>query len=142
MAALSKPFVLLGLLGVVVATWVDPAVLNDCPGYKAENVLSDGSTLTADLSLDGEPCNVFGADIQQLKLEVTHETGPSSVLVVPLKSTDSGYGQTPEYTSRSPTQRWNGIKSPSRWYPVHLERQPSRTKSASITPLTPSLSRS
>jgi alpha-glucosidase len=79
MATLSKTLALLGLLGVVAATWVDPTVLDACPGYKAGNIQSDGTTLTADLTLAGKACNVFGADIQQLKLEVTYETG-SSVL--------------------------------------------------------------
>lgn len=82
MAVLSKPLAFLGLLGVAAATWVDPAILDACPGYKARNIQSDGSTLTADLSLAGKPCNVFGTDIQQLKLEVTYETGLSSVRVI------------------------------------------------------------
>ena len=75
MAVLSKPLTLLGLLGVATAVWVNPATLDACPGYKAANVKSDGSTLTADLSLAGKACNVFGTDIQQLKLEVAYETG-------------------------------------------------------------------
>jgi alpha-glucosidase len=75
MAILSKSLAFLGLLGFATATWVDPAVLDACPGYKATNVWSDESTLTADLSLAGKACNVFGTDIQQLKLEVTYETG-------------------------------------------------------------------
>lgn len=87
MPLLSKPLALLGLLGVAAATWVDPTVLDACPGYKAGNVQNDGLTLTADLSLAGEACNVFGTDIQQLQLEVTYETGPSSALVVIQRST-------------------------------------------------------
>lgn len=75
MAVLSKPFFLLGLLGVAAATLVDPATLDACPGYKASNVKDDGSTLTADLSLAGTACNVFGSDIQELQLQVTYETG-------------------------------------------------------------------
>ena len=75
MAVLSKPLALLGLLGVAAAAWVDPAVLDDCPGYKAANVEIQGSTLTADLSLAGQACNVFGTDVQELKLQVTYETG-------------------------------------------------------------------
>lgn len=102
MAVLSKPLALLGLLGVTAATWVDPSILDACPGYKAGNVQSDGSTLTADLTLAGKPCNVFGMDIPQLKLEVTYETGLSSPLLIDT-STNDVYGQTPEYTSRSPT---------------------------------------
>ena len=75
MAVLSKPLALLGLLGAAVAVWVDPTTLDACPGYKATNVNSSGSTLTADLSLAGQACNVFGTDVQKLKLEVMYETG-------------------------------------------------------------------
>lgn len=75
MAVLSKSFAFLGLLGLATATWIDPAVLDACPGYKATNVWSSESALTADLTLAGKACNVFGTDIQQLKLEVTYETG-------------------------------------------------------------------
>ena len=75
MAVFSKSFFFLGLLGVAAATWVDPTTLDACPGYKASNVKDDGSTLTADLSLAGKACNVFGSDVQQLKLQVTYETG-------------------------------------------------------------------
>lgn len=82
MAALFKPIAFLGLLGVAAATWVDPATLDACPGYKAVNIQDDGSTLTADLTLAGKACNVFGTDIQQLKLEVAYETGLSSLLAI------------------------------------------------------------
>ncbi|KAF9646605.1 alpha-glucosidase [Thelephora ganbajun] len=74
MAVLSRPLTLLGLLSVATAVWVDLSTLDACPGYKATNVNSYESTLTADLSLAGKACNVFGTDIQQLKLEVTYET--------------------------------------------------------------------
>ncbi|KAI0648521.1 alpha-glucosidase [Trametes meyenii] len=56
------------------ATAADPAVLDACPGYKAQDVFSHGPKLTADLVLAGTPCNVFGTDIEKLKLEVTYET--------------------------------------------------------------------
>lgn len=78
MAVLSKSLTLLGLLGVATAALVDSAVLNACPGYKATNIRDDGSTLTADLSLAGQACNVFGTDIEQLKLQVAYETGTIS----------------------------------------------------------------
>ena len=75
MAVLSKPLTLLGFLGAAAAVWVDPATLDACPGYKAINVESTWPTLTVDLSLAGQACNVFGTDIQELKLQVTYETG-------------------------------------------------------------------
>jgi alpha-glucosidase len=58
----------------VYATWIDPAILDACPGYSASNVTINGSSLTADLTLAGTACNVFGTDITNLKLEVTYET--------------------------------------------------------------------
>ena len=67
---------LLSLLfsGVVLANFTDPTVLDACPGYKASHVFTLGSQLTADLTLAGKPCNVFGPDIEKLKLQVTYET--------------------------------------------------------------------
>jgi alpha-glucosidase len=54
---------------------VDPTVLEACPGYDAVNVTSSGSSLTAELSLRGQACNVFGTDVHTLKLQVDYETG-------------------------------------------------------------------
>ncbi|PSN66558.1 hypothetical protein BS50DRAFT_417386 [Corynespora cassiicola Philippines] len=50
------------------------STLENCPGYSASNVQSEGSRLTADLSLAGTPCNVYGDDIIDLRLEVQYET--------------------------------------------------------------------
>jgi alpha-glucosidase len=49
--------------------------LGSCPGYKASNIEDDGSTFTADLTLAGKPCNVYGRDLVDLKLEVEYQTG-------------------------------------------------------------------
>ena len=49
--------------------------LNDCPGYTASNVQNDGSTVTADLTLAGTACNVYGDDLANLKLLVEYQTG-------------------------------------------------------------------
>lgn len=49
--------------------------LDDCPGYKASNVQNDGSRVTADLTLAGTACNVYGDDLTDLKLEVEYQTG-------------------------------------------------------------------
>jgi alpha-glucosidase len=53
--------------------------LESCPGYKASNVVSTGSTLTADLSLNGPACNVYGTDLTDLKLVVEYQTGMSII---------------------------------------------------------------
>lgn len=46
-----------------------------CPGYKASNVKTSATGLTADLKLAGKACNVYGTDLDNLILEVTYETG-------------------------------------------------------------------
>ncbi len=57
-----------------VAIYVDPKVLDGCPGYRATNVQTRPDGLTAHLVLGGKPCNVFGDDIEQLLLNVDYET--------------------------------------------------------------------
>lgn len=53
----------------------DTPPLSRCPGYKASHIVEDGDTLTADLHLAGEPCNIYGKDIEHLTLKVEYETG-------------------------------------------------------------------
>ncbi|TAQ86034.1 hypothetical protein B7494_g5640 [Chlorociboria aeruginascens] len=45
-----------------------------CPGYIASNVLRTPLGLTADLSLAGTPCNVYGTDIEALSLTVEYQS--------------------------------------------------------------------
>ncbi|EIM82359.1 alpha-glucosidase [Stereum hirsutum FP-91666 SS1] len=72
---LARFLVLSGLFfGFASAEWVDPAVLDACPGYSATNISISGTKLTAGLVLAGTACNVFGNDSQTLSLEVTYET--------------------------------------------------------------------
>lgn len=59
------------LLVVVVAC----VKATPCPGYTAKNVKKTASTLTADLTLAGEGCNIYGADIPELRLEVGYDDG-------------------------------------------------------------------
>ena len=47
---------------------------SDCPGYEASNVVKSDSGLTADLTLAGDACNVYGTDLKDLKLVVEHQT--------------------------------------------------------------------
>jgi alpha-glucosidase len=49
--------------------------LASCPGYKASNVKTTASSLTANLKLAGPACNVYGTDLTDLTLAVTYETG-------------------------------------------------------------------
>jgi alpha-glucosidase len=56
--------------------------LSECPGYKASNVQTSATGLTADLTLAGAPCNTYGTDLEKLRLQVTYETGkPHAKLV-------------------------------------------------------------
>lgn len=70
-------------LAAVSATSIVPRAnssdpLASCPGYKASNVKTTSSSLTADLSLAGPACNVYGDDLKDLTLEVVYETGTSN----------------------------------------------------------------
>ncbi len=49
--------------------------LAKCPGYKASNVQTTASGLTADLTLAGEACNTYGDDLKGLTLTVSYDTG-------------------------------------------------------------------
>ncbi|KAI2625715.1 glycoside hydrolase family 31 protein [Hypoxylon sp. NC1633] len=48
--------------------------LASCPGYTASNVVKTAWGLTADLTLAGEGCNVYGTDLKDLTLEVSYDT--------------------------------------------------------------------
>ncbi|KAI1174868.1 glycoside hydrolase family 31 protein [Nemania sp. FL0916] len=50
---------------------VDPQTV--CPGYTASNVVESPVGLTADLVLAGDPCNVYGTDIEALSLIVEYQ---------------------------------------------------------------------
>ncbi|KAF1957012.1 hypothetical protein CC80DRAFT_53359 [Byssothecium circinans] len=50
------------------------ANITACPGYAASNVVETDSSLTADLTLAGAPCNAYSEDIRDLKLLVEYQT--------------------------------------------------------------------
>ncbi|KAI0521082.1 glycosyl hydrolases family 31-domain-containing protein [Xylaria bambusicola] len=50
------------------------ASIDDCPGYTASNVVESEGKLTADLSLAGTACNIYGTDLTDLKLLVEYQT--------------------------------------------------------------------
>lgn len=50
---------------------VDPQTV--CPGYIASNVHDTGSSVTADLTLAGPACNVYGNDVEHLTLSVEYQ---------------------------------------------------------------------
>jgi alpha-glucosidase len=45
-----------------------------CPGYKASNIRTSAVGMTADLTLAGDACNVFGTDLENLTLSVEYQT--------------------------------------------------------------------
>lgn len=47
--------------------------LDKCPGYKASNVKKTSYGVTADLHLAGPACNVYGKDLDNLKLLIDVE---------------------------------------------------------------------
>ncbi|KAI1765057.1 glycoside hydrolase family 31 protein [Hypoxylon sp. FL1150] len=60
----------------VIPNIIDPEAIDPqsvCPGYKASNVKTTSSGLTADLTLAGEACDVYGYDIQDLLLVVEYQ---------------------------------------------------------------------
>lgn len=77
--ALGVVLMLPSLVAGQYGTYVNPEVLDACPGYNAFNISSSASMLQADLMLAGSPCNVFGHDINHLNLQVVYETGAFSL---------------------------------------------------------------
>ena len=49
--------------------------ISNCPGYTASKVTTTESSLSADLTLAGTACNVYGDDLKDLKLLVEYQTG-------------------------------------------------------------------
>ena len=49
--------------------------MDDCSGYAASNAQQTDSSFTADLTLAGPACNVYGTDLTDLRLEVDYQTG-------------------------------------------------------------------
>ncbi|KAI0204191.1 glycosyl hydrolases family 31-domain-containing protein [Astrocystis sublimbata] len=65
---ISSVFLLASASGALSAS------IYDYPGYTATNVVETSSRLTADLTLAGEACNIYGTDIKDLKLLVEYQT--------------------------------------------------------------------
>jgi alpha-glucosidase len=55
----------------------DPTAANaqgSCPGYRASNVQTSSTGVTAHLTLNGTACNVYGTDVRDLDLTVEYQT--------------------------------------------------------------------
>ncbi|KAI0384220.1 glycoside hydrolase family 31 protein [Hypomontagnella monticulosa] len=60
----------------IIPNIVDPQAIDPqsvCPGYKASNVKTTSNGITADLTLAGDACNVYGTDIESLSLVVEYQ---------------------------------------------------------------------
>ncbi|TVY82073.1 putative alpha/beta-glucosidase agdC [Lachnellula suecica] len=72
------PWLALAVAAVSATAIVPRTISNDplasCPGYKASNVKTTSSSLTADLSLAGTACNAYGDDLKDLTFQVVYET--------------------------------------------------------------------
>lgn len=82
--------------------------LATCPGYRASNIKITSTGLTADLTLAGTACNVYGDDLHDLTLEVTYET--DTRLHVKVQDSASSVYQVPDSVFPRPT-RSNGTTS-------------------------------
>jgi alpha-glucosidase len=58
----------------VPKVYPDYSLLESCPGYSASNVEVTDNSITADLTLAGDPCDAYGTDLEELTLQVTYET--------------------------------------------------------------------
>lgn len=54
--------------------WDHAESLPEWPGYTLNGVIESRHGLTAKLALAGPPCNAFGADIEDLTIQVTYES--------------------------------------------------------------------
>lgn len=102
---MAKPTLLGWLfLGAVAATsssdslgvrdYPSDTPLSSCPGYEASNIQTTSTSLSADLSLAGAACNVYGTDLQDLRLDVTYET--TTRLHVKIQDAANSVYQVPE----------------------------------------------
>jgi hypothetical protein len=70
--------------GAAVARRQAAGNVNDCPGYSVSNLVNTDTGLTAKLTLAGPACNIYGRDVQDLRLLVNYDSGTSIVLLVVL----------------------------------------------------------
>jgi hypothetical protein len=96
-------------VGVIRAASID-----SCPGYAVSNVVQSRGSITADLSLAGPACNVYGTDLDQLKLLVEYQTGKSRRLVTATWWPGANAIQTVVFMSKSTMQPDRSTKCPPR----------------------------
>ncbi|KAL6803531.1 glycoside hydrolase family 31 protein [Trichoderma sp. SZMC 28012] len=92
-----KALLYAGLASAAALFHRDDAVagsVDSCPGYKASNVRVSPTGVTADLTLAGAACNVYGTDLKNLILQVTYQT--EDRLHVLIQDKDNQVYQVPE----------------------------------------------
>jgi alpha-glucosidase len=86
-----------------------------CPGYRGSNVQYSDTGLTADLTLAGPACNVYGTDIESLSLTVEYQTHSRlHIRLVPsftTSSNESYYLLSPDYVPEGSQQNGNAASS-------------------------------
>jgi alpha-glucosidase len=87
----------------------DPAAVDAqtvCPGYKASGVSKSAHGLTAQLSLAGKACNVYGTDVDSLKLTVEYQSSDRiHIEITPtyIDASNSSWFELPEALIPKPT---------------------------------------
>jgi alpha-glucosidase len=87
----------------------DPLAVNPqdvCPGYKASSIVRTPYGLSADLSLAGPGCNVYGTDIDALSLTVEYQSSDRlHVEIIPtyIDSSNSSWYILPEVLVQKPS---------------------------------------
>ena len=79
--------ILRGVVGAAVLKRQATGNVDDCPGYKASDVVQTDTGLTAKLTLAGPACNVYSKDVQNLLLAVNYDSGMNPdlhVITLPL----------------------------------------------------------
>ncbi|KAF9882435.1 alpha-glucosidase [Colletotrichum karsti] len=97
---MARTLSVLGLLAaaasaaVIRRDYLSDDALSKCPGYKASNVQTSSTGLTAELSLAGEPCDAYGTDLTDLTLTVEYQT--DTRLHVKIQDANNTVYQVPE----------------------------------------------
>ncbi|KAJ4376120.1 hypothetical protein N0V83_001401 [Neocucurbitaria cava] len=92
---------------------------DNCPGYRASNVQRSDSTFTADLSLAGTECNLYGQDLHDLRFLAEWQT--DSRLHVIIYDKDEQVYQVPEFVVPRPG---GSISSDASQLDVSIEEEP------------------
>ena len=103
-------------LGPLAPRQSTTADVSSCPGYKASNIKTSGLSLTADLTLAGTACNVYGDDIKDLTLTVEYQTSKSGSRqreCGKCTSPNTNHLQMSVSTSRSRMQQTKSTRFPS-----------------------------